>query len=399
MGRVLVLTEVFPPRVGGSGRWLYELYRRLPVDAVIVAAGEAPGQEQFDCAQDLPIFRMPLSLPSWGLLDSRARRGHRLLRQRVGRIIHEEQVTALHCGKCLPEGLVGMWFWLIRGISYTCYVHGEELTLAEGSRELRWLTRVVLRHASRVIANSHNTRQLLVERWMADSGKVVVLHPGVDTTRFVPARLERGVRMSLGWGTRPVVLTVGRLQARKGHDRMIEALPAIRKSVPDVLYAIVGEGEERDSLEACVDRFGVRDHVQFLGALDDLLTVACYQQCDLFVLPNRQEGSDIEGFGMVLLEAQACGKPVVAGDSGGTAETMDVGVTGLVIDCKKPELLARTVADLLLDTARRERFGQAARRMVVERFDWGPLTRQAGSLFGLDSDPEFSFGIRPVMIR
>jgi phosphatidylinositol alpha-1,6-mannosyltransferase len=189
------------------------------------------------------------------------------------------------------------------------------------------------------------------------------------------------VRARLGWGERRVVLTVGRLQKSKGQDMLVRALPALRRAVPDVLYAVLGDGEERAALEQLVDREGVRQSVQFLGEADDATLVRCYQQCDLFALPNRQVGVDIEGFGMVLLEAQACGRPVLAGASGGTAETMRVPQTGRVVPCDGPEELARTLTELLRQPDLLERMGAAGRAWVVERFDWAALTRQAERLF------------------
>jgi phosphatidylinositol alpha-1,6-mannosyltransferase len=158
-------------------------------------------------------------------------------------------------------------------------------------------------------------------------------------------------------------------------------LPAIRHQIPDVLYAIAGGGEERTPLEELVHRENVADAVQFLGEPDDAALVEQYQQCDLFVLPNRKEGTDIEGFGMVLLEAQACGKAVLAGASGGTAETMKVGETGEIVDCSVPEPLAAAVTLLLRDAARRVGMGAAGRRWVLERFDWASLSQQAERLF------------------
>jgi phosphatidylinositol alpha-1,6-mannosyltransferase len=115
--------------------------------------------------------------------------------------------------------------------------------------------------------------------------------------------------------------------------------------------------------------------------VDDAALVRCYQQCDLFALPNRQVGQDIEGFGMVLVEAQACGRPVLAGASGGTSETMRVPETGCVAPCEGPDLLAAAVAELLGDVERLERMGAAARQWVVEHLDWGALSRQARELF------------------
>jgi phosphatidylinositol alpha-1,6-mannosyltransferase len=267
------------------------------------------------------------------------------------------------------------------GLPYLCYVHGEELNLATTSRELAWLTRRALRGASLVIANSHNTEGLLREGWGLRAERVRVLNPGADTGYFVPAPRDRARRARLGWGDRPVVLTVGRLQKRKGHDMMIRALAEVRRSFPDVLYAIVGDGEERAALEGLVDAEGLRGHVQFLGEVDDAGLLNCYQQCDLFVLANRQVGQDIEGFGMVLVEAQACGKPVVAGQSGGTAETMSVPQTGLVVPADTPGPVAAAVTELLSDGPRRTAMGRAARPWAVEHFDWDSLTARAGRLF------------------
>jgi len=270
--------------------------------------------------------------------------------------------------------------WLT-GVPYICYVHGEDVTAAATSRELRFLAGKSLRRAAYIIANSHHTRRILLEDWRLPPEHVRVLHPGVDTERFVPAPRDNKVRQELGWAERPVVLTVGRLQKRKGHDMLIRALPAIRRAVPNLLYAIIGDGEERRCLEHLVMQEGVQENVQFLGEANDQTLRRCYQQCDVFALPNRQVGVDIEGFGMVLLEAQACGRPVVAGASGGTAETMRVPQTGRIVNCDNPQPLADVLSELLRQPDLRQRMGVAGRNWVVERFDWTSLTRQAEQIF------------------
>ena len=184
-----------------------------------------------------------------------------------------------------------------------------------------------------------------------------------------------------------MILTVGALSARKGQDTMIRALPAIRRAIPDVLYALAGEGWERPRLEELAKRLGVAEAVQFRGAPTDADLVECYQQCDLFALPNRREGNDVEGFGIVLLEAQACGKPVIAGASGGTAETMRIPETGIVVDCTEPDRLAKVAIDWLQDPSRREVMGRAAREWVLDKFDWPVLVEEARKLFGFDDGP------------
>ena len=168
---------------------------------------------------------------------------------------------------------------------------------------------------------------------------------------------------------------------------MIRALATIRRTIPNVLYAIIGDGEERRPLEGLAAEMGLAEHVRFHGELPDDELIGAYQQCDLFVLANRDVDGDIEGFGMVLLEAQACGKPAVAGDSGGTAETMQVGTTGRIVPCDGPEELARTVAGLLDDAQTRSEMGTAGRRWVESQFSWTSLAQQARDLFGMPGGP------------
>jgi phosphatidylinositol alpha-1,6-mannosyltransferase len=377
----LLLSEVFPPLHGGSGRWFWEIYRRLPRAAYLIAAGQHPRQQEFDATHDLRVQRLPLQFPAWGLRNWTGLRSYLGMACRLCRLVKNERVAMIHCGRCLPEGFA-VWLssWRTR-VPYVCYVHGEDVTTAATSRELSWMVKRVLHGARFLIANSHSTRTILLRDWRLAAEQVQLLHPGVDTRRFTPAPRDPAGRVELGWGNRPVVLTVGRLQKRKGHDQMIRALPAIRRRLPDVLYAIVGDGEERANLDHLVREHAVHEHVQFLGEVDDAWLIRCYQQCDLFALPNRQEGSDIEGFGMVLLEAQACGRPVVAGASGGTAETMRPGESGLIVPCDGPDELARVVPELLSRPEELARMGEAGRRWVVEQFDWESLTRRAGELF------------------
>jgi phosphatidylinositol alpha-1,6-mannosyltransferase len=377
----LLLSDNFPPRTGGSGRWFWETYRRLPRDRFAVAAGEDPRQGTFDRAHDLRLWRMPLTLKAWGLRSLSGLAGYWRALRRLGPLLRSERVEMVHCGRCLPEGVMALALKWRYGVPYLCYVHGEDVTTAACSREHAWMVRGVLRNAEFLIANSRNTARILHLEWGVPAERVCVLHPGVDTDYFCPAGDDRAIRQRRGWGDRPVILTVGRLQKRKGHDVMIQALGTIRRSVPNVLYVVAGDGEERPALDALAASEGAVDHVQFLGEIGDADLLACYRQCDLFVLPNRQVGKDIEGFGMVLLEAQACGKAVVAGASGGTAETMRIPQTGATVCCDGPDELAALVSELLLDRRRLERMGEAARQWVVSRFDWKVLTRQAEQLF------------------
>ncbi len=391
--RTLLVSEIFPPRIGGSGRWFFETYRRLPREAFLIAAGEHPGQEEFDRAAGLAIRRLPLTFPT-RFLRPRSLPGYRAAWSGLRRLVRDEGIEVVHCGRAVPEGLLGLALKLRAGVAYAVFAHGEEVNLSNpearpprlrrrvyGSRELAALVGLVLSNASYLVANSDSTRRILTARWGLPAERVRRLRPGVDTRLFRPAPADDGVRAQLGWTGRRVLLTVGRLQKRKGHDVMIDALPAIRARVPEALYAIVGDGEERPALERRARELGVAAAVQFLGEPNDDELVRCYQQCDLFALPNRAIGGDIEGFGMVLLEAQACGRPVLAGASGGTAETLRDRETGRVVPCEAPDGLAAAVIEMLSDPLWLAGAGKAARRWAVETFDWEIAAGRAAAIF------------------
>jgi phosphatidylinositol alpha-1,6-mannosyltransferase len=392
----LLVSEIFPPKIGGSGRWFWELYSRLPGDAYAVAAGTDPRQDEvreIDATARLAIERVPLSFPTRFLRPSSLGHYWRAYSQLVD-VVRARNVDWLHAARCLPEGLLSAAVSRRCGIRYACFAHGEEVNLSNPeprpprderrvyeSRELARMVGWVLDRSAYVIANSDNTARILTDRWELPAERVHRVHPGVDTDRFTPAQPSAEIRERLAWTGRKVLLTVGRLQRRKGHDVLIEAIPEIRRRVPEVLYAIVGDGEERSALEQRARSLGVESAVHFLGEVDDEELVDCYRQCDLFVLPNREIAGDIEGFGLVLLEAQACGRPVVAGDSGGTAETMSPGETGLLFRCDRPEELAGPLAELLGDAARLAAMGGAARRWIEERFGWDASARRAAEVF------------------
>jgi phosphatidylinositol alpha-1,6-mannosyltransferase len=364
---ILLVTQVFPPTTGGSGRWLWELYRRLENTNVHVIASDAPGSAEFDRRAPIPIDRI---------------RHYFRASLAIRRAIRRVNPDSIHCGKCLPEGLLAAIQKMRTGIPFLVYAHGEELTLAANSMELSFLTRRVLKARDRVFANSQHTRALLTSEWGVDEAKICVVNPGVDTSRFVPSASIESVRARLGWAGRRVVLTVGALQKRKGQDMMIRALPAIRERCSDVLYSMIGEGWERPYLEALAAELHVGDAIEFRGTPADAELIDCYQQCDLFALPNRRVGWDFEGFGIALIEAQACGRPVIAGNSGGAPETLVPGGSGEVVACDEPEALAAATVALLNAPERRATMGQCGRRWTVEHFDWDILTRRATDLFG-----------------
>ncbi|GAW95526.1 MULTISPECIES: glycosyltransferase family 4 protein [Colwellia] len=381
MNKSLLISEIFPPINGGSGRWFWELYTRLPSSEYVIAVGKTEGDKAFDKTHDLNIHRLELSSPSWGIKSLSGLKFYWRVFNQVRKLIKQEKISTIHCGRCLPEGFIGYLFYKMFNIPYICYIHGEDVEAASTSRELSWIVKKVLASATTLICNSQNTANLLLNNWQADSRIIKILNPGCDTNKFIPAEPNEHIKSKLGWHNKKVILTVGRLQERKGQDMLIRAIPAIKQFTPNILYAIIGGGEEKLKLEQLVNELNLQDNVMFMSEVSDEEMIQAYQQCDLFVLPNRTVGKDIEGFGMVLVEAQSCGIPVIAGDSGGTAETMVIGKTGFIVDCTEPQPIANKIIELFKHPDIIEQLGNNGRKHVVKTLDWQAHKNKAEKLF------------------
>ena len=227
----------------------------------------------------------------------------------------------------------------------------------------------VYNNASAIIANSSNTKKILMGAGVHEK-KICIIHPGVNVHEFLDQEnqgLEIRRRHKLSG---PVLLTVGRLQRRKGQDMVIKALPEVKKIFPSITYLIVGSGEEEAYLHNLCYEFGVADHVVFAGKIPDSELPAYYAACDIFVMPNRQIGEDIEGFGMVYLEAGAAGKPVIGGKSGGTQDAIVDDVTGVRVNGEDVKDVCNAIIAFLRDFQKAKRLGENGRQRVINDFTW-----------------------------
>ena len=380
MKKTLLLTENFPPKEGGSGRWFWELYSRLPNDKVLIVANDTPEGREFDKTHELDIVRIELESTEWGLASTRGLGFYWETIRKVLKLIKEHGIEEVHCGRVIPEGVIARALKLLAGARYNCFVHGEDVETAATSREHSLLVKNVCKNASMLICNSENTANIVRKLGFDSGSKCEVLHPGVDTSRFEVAAPNTSFRQQMGWLGKRVLLTVGRLQRRKGQDFLIKSMPALLKEFPDLFYAVVGRGECYDELISLVDQHKLHDNVCVYPDMDDEALIKCYQQCDIFILPNRTIDNDIEGFGMVLVEAQVCGKPVIAGDSGGTRETMNIGKTGHIIDCSSTENLLKELSPILRN---REIVDGAVdiADYAKSRFNWDQHVAKAKLLF------------------
>jgi phosphatidylinositol alpha-1,6-mannosyltransferase len=364
---MLLLTEVFPPALGGSAVLFEQIYSRVESADVTVLTRHQPGAAAEDRRGRMRLVADGEQPWTWGVMSGGYNRHWSRARALINQI--GSGPALVHCGRVLPEGLTALVAQRIGGPPFVCWTHGEELAYIHKSREFSVLARLVYRSAAAVIANSQHTARMLM-RAGVPSAKVVVIHPGVDTTRFSPGVSGEHVRQRFASPGELLLLSVGRLQRRKGHDVVITAMDVLRDRFPHLRYVIAGDGEERSYLQQIVASHRLTDRVSFAGAIPESDLPAFYSACDMFLMPNRVERGDLEGFGIVFLEASASGRPVIGGRSGGVPEAVEDGVTGLLVDGGSVEDVAAAIERLATSATLRTDLGHAGRERVLRSFTW-----------------------------
>ena len=354
--RVLLVTNDFPPRVGGIQNYLWNIYARLAPDDVVVLAPAHPSDVAFDRSQPFEVVRWPGRI-YWPT---------RPLGRRVREIAAARDVDAVAFGAVLPMNIIASRI----GLPAIVHTHGFEVAWARVPALVQLLRRIG-RNASLVTTVSEYTRRFIA-RALGGETPVELLRTGVDLERFHPGVDEGEVRKRHGLRGSPVVCHVSRLVARKGQDQLIRAMPLVRKEVPDATALIVGGGPAERGLRKLSRSLGVSEAVVFAGEVPERELPAHYAAGDVFAMPcrSRWAGLEVEGLGLVYLEAEACGRPAITGDSGGAPEAVVPGETGFVVPGRDHRALAARVVELLGDPARARTMGEAGRRFVEANNRW-----------------------------
>ena len=366
----LLVTNDFPPKVGGIQSYLWELWRRLDPASFTVLTTPYDGAEAWDAEQPFPVVRtrQKVLLPTPSLA------------RRIDALAAEAGASLVVLDPALPLGLLGRRL----DRPYGVVLHGAEVTVPGRLPGSRSVLGRVLRGASEVIA-AGGYPAAEGERAAGRALPVTVVPPGVDPGRFRPldaeARAKARALFDLPADGR-VVVSLSRLVPRKGMDVLIEAAARLAPERQDLVVAIGGSGRDRKRLDRLIERTGAP--VRMLGRVPDDDLPALYGCADVYAMlcRNRWAGLEQEGFGIVFLEAAACGVPQVAGSSGGAAEAVDDGTTGLVVrDPGDPAAVAVALAALVDDGARGRTMGAAARRRAETEFSYDVLAeRLAGVL-------------------
>ncbi|HEU5267397.1 MAG TPA: glycosyltransferase family 4 protein [Jatrophihabitans sp.] len=366
----LIVTNDFPPRRGGIQAFVHEMAIRQPAGSVVVYASDHDGSADFDAAQPFPVIRH-----GTGLLTPTPP-----ARRRVLAAFREHGCGSVWFGAAAPLGLLGPALRAAGARRIVATTHGHEAgwAMLPGARTL--LRRIG--DGSDVVTYLGDYFRRRLEPAFGDHPQFAQLTPGVDVETFRPDVDASALRRRYGLGQRPVVVCVSRLVPRKGQDALIRALPGLRRQVPDVALLLVGSGRYRRTLGGLAESMDVAAEVVFTGQVPASELAAHYAAGDVFAMPcrTRRHGMDVEGLGIVYLEASATGLPVLVGDSGGAPDAVRDGETGYLVDGRDPAAVAERLAALLTDPALRAAMGAAGRDWVTREWRWDVVAGRLGAL-------------------
>ncbi|MEJ2556291.1 MAG: glycosyltransferase family 4 protein [Anaerolineae bacterium] len=349
----LLIAHSYLPRVGGRELYLHHVFSRFSATDLVVLTPYEEGFQSFDQESPVKIVRVERERLLWFLQGRRERLSWFAF---LAHLCWREGVDVVHASLAVSDGMSGWLLKRVLGKPYIVYTFGKELTLRTGDELRRKRLMQVFEEADQVVTISDYTRGQLLSLGVP-AKRIAKITPGVDTRRFYPDRTAGlAIRARYQLEDYPVILTIGRL--------------------------IGGKGPALESLQALAQERAVSDHVIFAGYVPDEELPAFYNAADLFVMPSRQmlEAGEWEGFGIVYLEANACGKPVIGGRSGGTEDAVVNGQSGYLVDPESPEAVAEKILGLLQNPVRAQRMGEFGRRWVKQHLSWEQAAEQNLSL-------------------
>jgi phosphatidylinositol alpha-1,6-mannosyltransferase len=364
----LLATFDFPPVRGGISSFMLNIAQTLPPDKLIVLTEKKPisPDYRFRVYRKKLVSHSRYVLPHWlPLLWS------------MYSLVKKEKIFVIQVGQILPFGTCALILKKILHIPYIIYVYGQDLVIMRHSHRKMKQIRSILKNAEAVIGCSHFTKQLAEENGALPQRTHVVypcptFHPSQE---YNQAEVE-DFKISHSISGKKILLTVGNLVLRKGHDMVLKALPEVIKHTPDVVYVITGIGPQLRHLQQEVRLRQLEPYVQFWPQVNHQDLQKLYRSCDVFIMPSRilknQSGQpvDVEGFGIVFVEASLFGKPAIGGNSGGVSEAIKNGVTGIIIDPEDSSAIAEAIIRLISDGQLAQQLGRQGRARSLEKFDW-----------------------------
>ncbi|MFA6551391.1 MAG: glycosyltransferase family 4 protein, partial [Patescibacteria group bacterium] len=287
------------------------------------------------------------------------------------RAVKKDKIKTVLVGQILPLGTVAWLLSRALGIKfdYVVFLHGMDLTYALKTPRKKELARAILTGAKKIIAANSYTAKLAEE--IIDKNKIEVVNPGINASeqQIVNSEQKEYLIKKYSLAGKKVLLQVGRLVERKGYDKVLAALPEVLKECPDLIYVIIGNGPAISNIQYLISEYNIQNNILLITDVDDSELNSWYELCDIFIMPSRNMNGDFEGFGIVYLEANAHGKPVIAGDSGGVRDAVIDGVNGLLVDPESTDEIASAIIKLSKDESSRKKLGEQGKERA-KQFDW-----------------------------
>jgi len=379
MTKVFVAID-FPPEKGGIHDYAYGLISQIPSEEVTVLTNKIEDtveSNQFDRKADFEIIRKRIYWNSNKVL---------LILSQVILILQliilkwRRKTSEIHFVNVFPVGVAGPFMKALFGVKYFPYVHGLDVMGMVNSR-LFPLLMMILKRSDKVIANSQYTKSKLIELGIHEH-QIVIIPPGLNVSKLSgAAESVEDVRDKYDLHGKKVMITVSRLVERKGHDVTLKAIRQVIRHIPDLKYLICGDGPYRGELERLVNQYGLDSIVVFTGGITDQELHQLYECSDIFIMPSRdiKEKGDVEGFGIVFLEANYYRLPVIAGNSGGVPDAVKDQITGYLVNPLNEKEIADRIQELLLDEGLAKTMGDNGYEWVVNHCLWshrGQLLKQ-----------------------
>jgi phosphatidylinositol alpha-1,6-mannosyltransferase len=352
----LLFTIDYPPQVGGVANYYELLVKHWPAGENLAVLDNVGGK----------LVDAKLSFFKW-------RPGFRAL----SRAVKEQGIDHIIVGQLLPLGTVA---WLKAkglGCTYSVVLHGMDLPFALRSARKRWLAKRILGQAEKIICTNSYVASL-AKLLIADQQKIVVITPGVSAMPRIDSATVSALRDRYQLPGKKVMLSVGRLVKRKGVDQVIKTLPFLMERFDNLIYVIAGTGGDEAYLKelAAALPAGMQERIHFVGKVQEAEKWAWFDLCDLFIMPSRDINGDFEGFGIVYLEANLAGKPVIAGRSGGVPDAVISDLNGLLVTPESLDEIRQAIQTLIQDPAYAAKLGAQGRERTQRHFAWSDKAKQ-----------------------
>lgn len=374
--KILVITNDFGPRTGGIETFVIGLLERIKGQEVMVFTSAQGDTSEYD-QKWLKEFgiqvirdRGKILLPSWRVT------------KRAKEIIRLHNIEVIVFGAAAPLALMAPALRKSGVKKVIALTHGHEVWWAK-IFPFNLAMKRIGKSVDHLTYLGEFTRNAIAQSLTKKSADAMVkIAPGIDTAHFIPQPDAMQKRITLGLENKKIIISVGRLVHRKGQDKLIEAMPQILQQVPNAHLLLVGEGPYRPHLEKLVNKLSLNQNITFVGRIlyDKLPTYL--SAADLFAMPSRSRffGLEVEGLGIVYLEASACGIPVIAGNSGGAPDAVLEGVTGLCVNGTDISQIANAVIEICSDAGRASQMGSAGRNWIVDQWRWEIWSKEFNSL-------------------